>query len=137
MHELKNALRARERIGTLMDFEKSTVEERLLQSQSFKRAVLRKIQLKRLQSEHAQRELYGTIASEFLSLPSLDNVDRLSTVYGYAQVRKAIGILDNMVFEEFFYGKILLYPLWLKRFSRIFDAAKPRAQIRELLSSQE
>jgi hypothetical protein len=52
-------------------------------------------------------------------------------------VRGALTKVDNAIFEEFFYGKIFLYPLWLKKFSRIFEAAKPRAQVRELLSSQE
>ena len=68
-------------------------------------------------------------------MPSLDNVDRLSTVYGYARVRKAIGFLDNLVFEVFFYGKLSIYPLWMKQFTRLLDAAKPRAIVRELMTS--
>jgi hypothetical protein len=67
----------------------------------------------------------------------LDNVDRLSTVYGYSTVRRAISILDNLVFEEFFYGKLNLYPLWIKQFTRLLDAARPRAIVKELMSSQE
>jgi hypothetical protein len=117
---------------------KSTIEDRLSQSRAFKRVVLQKLQKKRVQRERDNpKGLYSTIASEFLSLPSLDNVDRLSTVYGYAQVRKAIALLDNLVFEEFFYGKLSLYPLWMKQFARLLDAAKPRSIIRELMTSSE
>jgi hypothetical protein len=72
-----------------------------------------------------------------MSLPSLDNVDRLSTVYGYSRVRRAISLLDNLVFEEFFYGKLYLYPLWIKQFARLLDAARPRAIVRELLTSSD
>ena len=77
------------------------------------------------------------IASRFMEFPSLENVHHLCLFYGYAKVRSALIEVENAIFEEFFYGKIFLYPLWLKRFGRIFDAAKPRAQVRELLSSQE
>jgi len=121
-----------------MDFPKnSTVEERLKQSKLFKRLALRKLQLKKLQEGQDPREVYTTIADEFLSLPSLDNVDRLSTVYGYARVRKAISLLDNLVFEEFFYGKLYFYPLWIKQFTRLLDAARPRAIVKELLSASD
>lgn len=121
-----------------MDLTKnSAVEERLTQSRVFKRLALRKLQQRRLQEGQEQREVYGTIASEFMSLPSLDNVDRLSTVYGYSRVRRAISLLDNLVFEEFFYGKLQLYPLWIKQFTRLLDAARPRAIVKELMSSQE
>jgi len=110
-------------------------EERLSQSRTFKRSVLRKLQQRRLRDEQDPRGLYPTIASEFLSLPSLDNVDRLSIVYGYAQVRKAISLLDNLVFEEFFYGKLPIYPLWMKQFARLLDAARPRPIVKELMTS--
>jgi hypothetical protein len=110
-------------------------EERLSQSRTFKRSVLRKLQHRRLQDERDPRGLYLTIASEFLSLPSLDNVDRLSIVYGYARVRKAISLLDNVVFEEFFYGKLPIYPLWMKQFARLLDAARPRPMVKELMTS--
>lgn len=120
-----------------MDFQKkSTIEERFWQSRTFKRVVLRKLNQKMLQGERDnQRALYSTIASEFLSLPSLDNVDRLSTVHGYARVRKTISILDSLVFEEFFYGKLSMYPLWMKQFVRLLDAARPRSTVRELMTS--
>jgi len=113
------------------------LEERLKQSRVFKRLALRKLSQRRLQEVRDQRQLYATIASEFLSLPSLDNVDRLSTVYGYSTVRRAISLLDNLVFEEFFYGKLYLYPMWIKQFTRLLDAARPRAIVKELMSSQE
>jgi hypothetical protein len=77
------------------------------------------------------------IASRFMERPSLENVHHLCLFYGYTKVRSALMKVENAIFEDFFYGKIILYPLWLKRFSRIFDAARPRAQVRELLSSQE
>jgi len=115
----------------------SNQDERLKQSQVFKRLALRKLQQRKLQEGNEQRNVYATIASEFLSLPSLDNVDRLSTVYGYSRVRRAISLLDNLVFEEFFYGKLYLYPLWIKQFARLLDAARPRAIVKELMSSQE
>jgi len=115
----------------------SALEERTKQSRVFKRLALRKLQLRRLQEGQEQRDVYATIASEFMSLPSLDNVDRLSTVYGYSRVRRAMSLLDNLVFEEFFYGKLYLYPLWIKQFTRLLDAARPRAIVKELMSSQE
>ena len=115
----------------------SAVEERLQQSRVFKRLALRKLQMRRLQEGHEQRVVYETIASEFMSLPSLDNVDRLSTVYGYSRVRRAISLLDNLVFEEFFYGKLHLYPLWIKQFTRLLDAARPRAIVKELMTSSD
>jgi hypothetical protein len=120
-----------------MDFnKKSTIKDRLSQSRAFKQVVLRKLQQKRLQRERDNpKGLYSTIVSEFLSLPSLDNVDKLSTLYGYARVRMAISLLDNLVFEEFFYGKLSMYPLWMKQFARLLDAARPRAMVRELMTS--
>jgi len=113
----------------------STIEERLSQSRAFKRTVLRKLQQKAWRDGSETKEVYCTIASEFLCLPSLDNVDRLSTVYGYARVRKAISLLDSLVFEEFFYGKFCIYPMWMKQFARLLDAARPRAMVRELMTS--
>jgi len=115
----------------------SAVEERLQQSRVFKRLALRKLQGRRLQEGQVQMGVYETIASEFMNLPSLDNVDRLSTVYGYSRVRRAMSLLDNLVFEEFFYGKLHVYPLWIKQFTRLLDAARPRAIVKELMSSQE
>ena len=82
-------------------------------------------------------EVYATIVSEFLYLPSIDNLDRLSTVYGYPLVRKALTLLDNLVFKEFFYGKVFLHPLWIKQFTRLLDAARSRPMVRELLISSE
>jgi hypothetical protein len=121
-----------------MDFAKnSTLEERLEQSRAFKRLVLRKLQQKKLREGQDPKEVYATVASEFLSLPSLDNVDRLSTVYGYSRVRRAISLLDNLVFEEFFYGKLYIYPLWIKQFTRLLDAARPRPLVKELLTSSD
>ena len=121
-----------------MDFQKkSSLEERLRQSRAFKRLVLRRIGQRKLQEGEASNVLYETIASDFLDLPSLDNVDRLSTVYGYSRVRRAISLLDNLVFEEFFYGKLSLYPLWIKQFTRLLDAARPRAIVKELLTSSD
>ncbi len=115
----------------------SALEERLKQSRVFKRLALRKLFERKLKAGQDPKEEYLTIASDFLDLPSLENVDRLSTVYGYSHVRRAIGILDNLVFEEFFYGKINIYPLWIKRFNRLLDAAKPRAIVKELLSASD
>jgi len=121
-----------------MDLSKTAaLEERLNQSRAFKRLALRKLRERKLQEGQGSREMYETIASEFLSMPSLDNVDRLSTVHGYSRVRRAISILDNLVFEEFFYGKLHLYPLWMKQFTRLLDAARPRALVRELLTSSD
>lgn len=121
-----------------MDFpNNSTLDERLKQSRVFKRLALRKLHLKKLQEGQDPREVYTSIAYEFLSLPSLDNVDRLSTVYGYARVRRTISLLDNLVFEEFFYGKLYFYPLWIKQFTRLLDAARPRAIVKELLSTSD
>ena len=121
-----------------MDFQKkSSLEERLAQSRVFKRLVIRRIGQRKLKEGETSNVLYETIASDFLDLPSLDNVDRLSTVYGYSRVRRAIGLLDNLVFEEFFYGKLSLYPLWIKQFTRLLDAARPRAIVKELLTSSD
>ncbi len=113
----------------------STIEERLSQSRAFKRTVLRKLQQKAWRDDSETKQVYYTIASEFLCLPSLDNVDRLSTVYGYARVRKAISLLDSLVFEEFFYGKFCIYPMWMKQFARLLDAARTRAMVRDLMTS--
>jgi hypothetical protein len=138
MHEFKNALHTNDQVEARMNSSKNfAVEERLQQSRVFKRLALRKLRLRRIQEGQVQLGVYETIASEFMSLPSLDNVDRLSTVYGYSRVRRAISLLDNMVFEEFFYGKLRLYPLWIKQFTRLLDAARPRAIVKELMSSQE
>jgi hypothetical protein len=138
MHEFKNALRTHTgnepRMNSSNNF---PLEERLQQSRVFKRLALRKFQTRRLQEGEVQMGVYETIASEFMSLPSLDNVDRLSTVYGYSRVRRAMSLLDNLVFEDFFYGKLHLYPLWIKQFTRLLDAARPRAIVKELMSSQE
>jgi len=136
VHEFKNGLFGITEFEPCMDLTRNSgLEERLKQAQVFRRLALRKLQQRKLQEGNEQRDVYGTIASEFLSQPSLDNVDRLSTVYGYSRVRRAISLLDNMVFEEFFYGKLYLYPLWIKQFARLLDAAKPRAIVKELLSS--
>ena len=115
----------------------SDLGERLEQSRVFKRLALRKLRQRRLQEGEEARGVYETIASEFLTVPSLDNVDRLSTVYGYSRVRRAISLLDNLIFEEFFYGKLYLYPLWIKQFTRLLDAARPRAIVKGLLTSSE
>lgn len=115
----------------------SALEERLKQSRVFKRLALRKLRQRKLQEGQESRDVYETISSEFLTMPSLDNVDRLSTVYGYSRVRRAISLLDNLVFEEFFYGKLYLYPLWIKQFTRLLDAARPRAIVKELLTSSD
>jgi len=138
MHEFKNALRTHTRNEPRMNpSNNSTLEERLQQSRVFKRLALRKLQTRRLQEGQVQMGVYETIASEFMSLPSLDNVDRLSTVYGYSRVRRAMSLLDNLVFEEFFYGKLHLYPLWIKQFTRLLDAARPRAIVKELMTSSD
>jgi hypothetical protein len=121
-----------------MDFlRKSSLEEKLKQSRAFKRLVLRRISQRKLQEGEESNGLYERISSDFLDNPSLDNVDRLSTVYGYSRVRRAISLLDNLVFEEFFYGKLSLYPLWIKQFTRLLDAARPRAIVKELLTSSD
>jgi hypothetical protein len=121
-----------------MDFLKnSDLDERLKQSRVFKRLALRKLRQRKLQEGEESRGVYETIAFEFLTMPSLDNVDRLSTVYGYLRVRRAISLLDNLIFEEFFYGKLYVYPLWIKQFTRLLDAARPRAIVRGLLTSSD
>jgi hypothetical protein len=120
-----------------MNSANSTLDDRLQQSRVFKRLALRKLRARRIQEVQERKEIYETIASEFMSLPSLENVDRLSTVYGYSRVRRAVSLLDNLVFEEFFYGKLRLYPLWIKQFTRLLDAARPRAIVKELLTSSD
>jgi hypothetical protein len=107
------------------------LEERSKQARMLSRLILRKFNEKMRRVQHG--EVYATIASEFLHLPSLDNLDRLSTVYGYPWVRCALNLLDNLVFKEFFYEKVFLHPLWIKQFARLLDAAKPRPILRELL----
>ena len=111
------------------------LEERSKQARTLSRLILRKFNEKMRRVQFG--ELYMTIASEFLRLPSLDNVDRLSTVYGHPRVRCALNLLDNLVFKEFFYGKVFLHPLWIKQFTRLLDAAKPRPIVRELLTSTQ
>ena len=106
------------------------------QTRYLKRFVLRRIAKGRDSKPNANYWDWE-VASRFMEFPSLENVHHLCLFYGYAKVRSALIKVESAIFEEFFYGKIFLYPLWLKRFSRIFDAAKPRAQVRELLSSQE
>ena len=106
------------------------------QTRYLKRFVLRRI-AKGKNSEPSANAWDFEIASKFLELPSLENVHHLCLFYSYAKVRNALIKVESAIFEEFFYGKIFLYPLWLKRFSTIFDAAKPRSQVRELLSDQE
>jgi len=115
----------------------SDLDERLKQSRVFKRLALRKLRQRKLQEGEESRQVYEAIASEFLTVPSLDNVDRLSTVYGYQRVRRAISLLDNLIFEEFFYGKLYVYPLWIKQFTRLLDAARPRAIVKGLLTSSD
>jgi hypothetical protein len=99
--------------------------------------VLRKILGKAKAVEVEQARVDQTIALKFLESPTIENVDELSYVFGYSRVRRAIHILDKVVFEEFFYGKLSFYPLWIKRFAQLFDAAKPRQAVRELNSNQE
>jgi hypothetical protein len=105
------------------------------QTRYLKRFVLRRI-AKEINSEPNAYSWDWEIASRFLEFPSLENVHHLCLFYSYAKVRSALIKVESAIFEEFFYGKIFLYPLWLKRFSTIFEAAKPRAQVRELLSDQ-
>jgi hypothetical protein len=116
---------------------RASPEERLKQSHMFRRLVLRKLRQSRLREGEERKGVYETIASEFLATPYLDNVDRLSTVYGYSMVRRTISLLDNLVFEEFFYGKLSVYPLWIKQFTRLLDAARPRAIVKEMLTSSD
>ena len=138
VHELKNGLHCNRKAEPRMESNQtSALDERWTQSRVFKRLALQKLRLRKLQEGQEQRDVYTTIAAEFMNLPSLDNVDRLSTLYGYSRVRRAISLLDNLVFEEFFYGKLYLYPLWIKQFTRLLDAARPRAIVKELMSSQE
>ena len=116
--------------------ENCPLEERLKQSRVFKRVVLQKLcERKSRDSEPVEFSLI--IASEFLSLPTLDKVDRLSTVYGFERVRKTLSLIDNLVFSEFFYGKIFFYPLWIKQFSKLLAVAKTRHMVRDLMSSDQ
>ena len=110
------------------------LEERSKQARVLSRLVLRKFN-ERMRRGQRLAEVYITIVSEFLYLPSLDNIDRLSTVYGYSLVRNALSLFDNVAFEEFFYGKVFLHPLWIRQFTRLLDAARSRPIIRELLTS--
>ena len=106
------------------------------QTRYLRRFVLREISKRRDERQDASPLDYE-IASRFLDFPSLENVHHLCLFYSYTRVRSALVKVESVIFEEFFYGKIFLYPLWLKRFSAIFDAARPRTQTRELLSNQE
>ena len=109
---------------------------RCAQTRYLKRFVLRR--MSRRKGTQANSSFWDReIALRFMECPTLENVHHLCLFYGYARVRIALTKVENAIFEEFFYGRIFLYPLWLKRFSRIFDAARPRAKVRELLSSQE
>ena len=112
------------------------LEERSKQGRMLSRLIMRKFNEK-MRRGNPPGEVYISIASDFLHLPSLDNVDRLSTVYGYPCVKCALNLLDNLVFEEFFYGKVPLHPLWIKQFTGLLDAAKSRPIIRELLTSTQ
>jgi len=110
--------------------------KRHAQTRYLKRFVLRRMTSRT--STQANSNVWDReIAMRFMEYPSLENVHHLCLFYGYAKVRSALTKVENAIFEDFFYGRVFLYPLWLKRFSRIFDAARPRAQVRELLSSQE
>jgi len=106
------------------------------QTRYLKRFVLRRI-AQRAGAQTSMSTWDREIASRFMDSPTLENVHHLCLFYGYAKVRSTLVKVENAIFEDFFYGKVFLYPLWLKRLSRIFDAARPRAQVRELLSSQE
>ena len=110
--------------------------KRHAQTRYLKRFVLGRI-AKRTSTQANSIAWEREIASRFMECPTLENVHHLCLFYGYAKVRSALIKVENAIFEDFFYGRIFLYPLWLKRFSRIFDAARPRPQIRELLSTQE
>lgn len=106
------------------------------QTRYLKRFVFRRI-TKRTSGQADNNIWEKEIASRFMESPTLENVHHLCLFYGYAKVRNSLTKVENAIFEDFFYGKIFLYPLWFKRFSRLFEAARPRAQVRELLSSQE
>lgn len=112
------------------------LEKRHTQTRYLKRFVLRRL-AKKEDAESDRSTCHKEIAFRFMEAPTLENVHHLCLFYGYGKVRSALVRLENALFEDFFYGKIFLYPLWLKRFSKIFDAARPRPQIRELFSSQE
>lgn len=102
----------------------------------FKRVVLQKL-CERRSRDREPVEFYLIIASEFLSLPTLDKVDRLSTVYGFERVRRTLSLIDNLVFAEFFYGKLFFYPLWIKQFAQLLTVAKTRHTVRDLMSSSD
>ncbi|MGA2783815.1 MAG: hypothetical protein ABSF09_03850 [Candidatus Bathyarchaeia archaeon] len=106
------------------------------QSRVFKRVVLQKL-CERRSRDSDPVEFSLIIASEFLSLPTLDKVDRLSTVYGFERVRRTLSIIDNLVFAEFFYGKLFFYPLWIKQFAQLLAVAKTRHMVRDLMSSSD
>ena len=106
------------------------------QTRYLKRFVLRRI-TRRSHARNDGNTRDREIAARFMQSPSLENVHHLCLFYGYAKVRSTLAKVENVIFEEFFYGRIFLYPLWFKQFSMIFEAARPRAQIRELLSSQD
>ena len=106
------------------------------QTRYLKRFVLRRIK-RRSRAQDDGNAWEREIARRFMECPSLENVHHLCLFYGYAKVRSTLAKVENAIFVEFFYGRIFLYPLWFKQFSKIFDAAKPRTRIRELLSSQD
>jgi hypothetical protein len=120
----------------LVRFENCSLEERLRQSRVFKRVVLQKLSERRSRDSEPV-EFYLIIASEFLCLPTLDKVDRLSTVYGFERVRRTLSLIDNLVFAEFFYGKLFFYPLWIKQFAQLLAVAKTRNMVRDLMSSSD
>jgi hypothetical protein len=109
----------------------------LRQTRVLKRVVLRKLLRAAHARENEQLQVDQLIASKFLEDPRLENVDELCVSFGYARVRRAIHLLDKMIFEEFFYGKLYFYPMWIKRYAQLFEAARPRQIVRELNSSHE
>ncbi len=113
------------------------LQGRLRQTRVLKRVVLRKLLRMFRGAQNEQGQVEQSIAVRFLDRPSLENVDELCVLFGYARVRRAIHLLDKAVFEEFFYGKLAFYPLWIKRYAQLFEAARPRQVARELKSNQE
>lgn len=135
MHKFTNAKNTKSLFEIrLAPFENSSLEERLKQSKMFKRVVIQKLSERRFRDSEPV-EFYMVIASEFLSSPTLDKVDRLSTVYGFDRVRKTLSLIDSLVFKEFFYGKLFFYPLWIKQFAQLLAVAKTRNTVRDLMSS--
>lgn len=111
--------------------------DHLRQTRLLKRVVLRKLLRTARVRENEQLQVDQSIASKFLENPTLEKVDELCVSFGYARVRRAIHVLDKAIFEEFFYGKLYFYPLWIKRYAQLFEAARPRQIVRELNSSHE